>query len=73
MLFGELKSQEKLTPSVSGLSAESGSLFPGYKHAAERTSESRFAPTFAVDRTMTVTFLVPLEAPESHSAPLISS
>ena len=68
-----LKSQEKLTPRVSGLSAEAGSLFPGYKHAAERSLESRFAPTFASDHTMMVTLPVRLEAPESLSAPLISS
>lgn len=73
MLIGVLKSQEKLTPRVSGLSAEAGSLFPGYKHAAERSLESRFAPTFASDHTMMVTLPVRLEAPESLSAPLISS
>ena len=66
------KSREKLTSSGSGLSAESGSLLPEYKHASERTPESRFAPTFASDHMVTVTFPVPLEAPESHSAPLIS-
>lgn len=45
---------------------------PGYKHAAERTPESGFAPTFASDHTVTVTFPVPLEAPESHSVPSVS-
>lgn len=68
-----LKSQEKLTPSVSGLSAGAGSLFSGYKHAMERRLESRFVPTFASDHTMMVTLPVPLEAPGSHLAPLISS
>ena len=67
-----LKSREKLTSSVTGLSAGPGSLLPGYKHAAERTPESGFALTFASDHMVTVTFPVPLEAPESHSAPLIS-